>query len=217
MSYSAAIFDLDGTLLNTLEDLCDAVNHVLEKFGYPLLTLEETKYTVGGGIHNLVNRTLPEGTTQEEKEAFLAEYRPYYASHSMIKTAPFPGIREMLAALHEAGIRCAVVSNKPHEITYPQIQNIFPGDFEVVVGARDGLPTKPAPDLVNLVLDELGVRADECIYVGDSDTDVETARNCGIPCIACTWGLRTVEELTAAGATVFVDTPEELRDTILRG
>lgn len=200
------IFDMDGTLLNTLEDLTDAVNVALEQNGYPKRSLEEMRYFVGSGAGNMIRLAAPEGVdTKPVMDAFLEWYGP----HCQDKTRPYDGIMEALEELKK-DYPLAVVSNKPDYAVKLMSQGLFPGVYGV--GEQQGIPRKPAPDMLLSAMQQIGV--EKCIYVGDSNVDLETARNAGVPCISVLWGFRTKEELLAAGATVFCSHPRELKATV---
>ena len=216
MSYSLAIFDLDGTVLDTLDDLADSVNFALDKNSLPGRSVAEVRAFVGNGIRSLIERAVPSGTDAALTTKLLAEFKSYYGAHSADKTAPYEGVLEMLAALREAGVRTAVVSNKADFAVQPLVKRYFGDLFDVALGEDTAKrPAKPAPDMVRHVLHLLDVSKDEAVYVGDSDVDVLTARNAGLPCIAVTWGFRDRACLQNAGATRFVDTAKELQDLIL--
>jgi len=199
------LFDLDGTLLNTLEDLTDAVNYTLSHFGCPRRSLDEVRSFVGTGARNLIRKALPGKDTDPSVEEALAFYQKYYAAHSQVKTAPYAGV---LQAITEIGKKypVAIVSNKPDVATKDLCAKYFPGVF--ARGESADCPRKPAPDMVLQAMKQIGV--DRCIYVGDSETDVETARNAGCPCLSVLWGFRDKECLLEAGATHFCDDPADL-------
>ena len=208
MKYNAVLFDLDGTLLDTLGDLRLGVNLVLERYGYPERTLEEIRCFVGNGARQLMRLALPEGTAAEELEAILKEYLDWYAVNFCVKAAPYAGVKAVVDALVQKGVKVAIVSNKPDATTKKLGEMFFPG--LPAFGQRDDTPKKPAPEMVWKAMETLGVTAEEAVYVGDSEVDVETARNAGLPLVAVSWGFRTVAELTAAGAQTIVHTAEEL-------
>lgn len=213
MKYKAVLFDMDGTLLDTLADMAAAVNHILSVHGYPLRTVEEVRAFVGNGARKLMERALPPDVTGDAFEALLEEYRQWYEAHACVKTAPYPGIPAVLAALHRAGVRCAVVSNKPDGATRELAARFFPG--LPAFGQQDGIPAKPAPDMVYHALAELGVEASAAAYVGDSEVDVALARNAGLPLIAVSWGFRGREALEEAGAALVVDDAATLLENML--
>lgn len=213
MKYKAVLFDMDGTLLDTLADMAAAVNHILSVHGYPLRTVEEVRAFVGNGARKLMERALPPDVTGDAFEALLEEYRQWYEAHACVKTAPYPGVPAVLAALHRAGVRCAVVSNKPDGATRELAARFFPG--LPAFGQQDGIPAKPAPDMVYHALAELGVEASATAYVGDSEVDVALARNAKLPLIAVSWGFRGREALEEAGAALVVDDAATLLENML--
>lgn len=210
--YTTYVFDLDGTLLNTLDDLATAVNYALRHHRMPERSTDEVRRFVGNGVRKLVERAVPEGTAQQLTEEVLATFQAYYLAHSLDTTRPYPGIPEMLAALRRRGCRIAVVSNKFDAATKALCTHFFPDSVEVAIGEHEaqGIRKKPAPDTVMEALRQLGVPREGAVYVGDSDVDVATARNSGLPCISVLWGFRDRDFLTAHGATTFVITPEEI-------
>ena len=213
MKYKAVLFDMDGTLLDTLADMAAAVNHILSVHGYPLRTVEEVRAFVGNGARKLMERALPPDVTGDAFEALLEEYRQWYEAHACVKTAPYPGVPAVLAALHRTGVRCAVVSNKPDGATRELAARFFPG--LPAFGQQDGIPAKPAPDMVYHALAELGVEASAAAYVGDSEVDVALARNAGLPLVAVSWGFRGREALEEAGAALVVDDAATLLENML--
>ena len=213
MKYKAVLFDMDGTLLDTLADMAAAVNHILSVHGYPLRTVEEVRTFVGNGARKLMERALPPDVTGDAFEALLEEYRQWYEAHACVKTAPYPGVPAVLAALHRAGVRCAVVSNKPDGATRELAARFFPG--LPAFGQQDGIPAKPAPDMVYHAMAELGVEASAAAYVGDSEVDVALARNAGLPLVAVSWGFRGREALEEAGAALVVDDAATLLENML--
>ena len=208
MKYNAVLFDLDGTLLDTLADLRDGVNLALENHGYPVRSTEEIRAFVGNGARQLMRLALPEGTAEDEVETILAEYLDWYAVNFCVKAAPYDGVKAVVDALVEGGVKVAVVSNKPDATTKKLGEMFFPG--LPAFGQRDDIPKKPAPEMVWRAMETLGVTAEEAVYVGDSEVDVATARNAGLPLVAVSWGFRTVAQLREAGAETIVHTAEEL-------
>ena len=196
------LFDLDGTLLDTLADLAGSVNHVLASFGYPQRTVEEVRQFVGNGAARLIAQAVPEGANPAP---VLAAFQPYYSAHCQIKTKPYEGIPEALAALRER-YPLAIVSNKPDAAVKTLCADIFPGIY--ARGESPDCPRKPAADMVYKAMASIG--ADTCIYVGDSDVDVLTANNAGVPCLSVLWGFRGEAELTAAGADALAAKPEDI-------
>ena len=210
MAYDTILFDLDGTLLDTLEDLKDAVNHELEREGDPPRTLEEVRGFVGNGFRMLMTRALPQGLSQEEIDRRTASMAAWYGDHSQVRTRPYDGILPLLEALRQAGRALAVVSNKGDAVVGPLCEHYFPGLLDAAVGEVPGLRRKPDPDTVELALRRMNRGREGAVYIGDSDVDIATARNAGLPCISVTWGFRSREELERAGASVLADTPEQL-------
>ena len=199
------LFDLDGTLLNTLEDLKDSVNYTLVQYGCPVRTLEEVRQFVGNGARRLIALSLPGKENDPPVDAVLAAYQAYYKTHSQVKTQPYPGIPEALLYL-QSKYPVAIVSNKPDAATKALCKDYF-GDV-YARGEDVDCPRKPAPDMLYKAMETIGV--DTCIYVGDSDVDVVTAKNAGAKCLSVLWGFRNQEELTAAGATHFCHDPKDL-------
>ena len=216
MSFRVALFDLDGTVLNTLDDLADATNAVLTANNMPTRTLDEVRRFVGNGVRKLIERAVPAGTDEPLVEKILGDFKAYYGAHCAEKTAPYEGILEMLAALRQNGVRTAVVSNKADFAVQALAKQYFGDLFDVALGEDTAKrPTKPAPDMVYHVLNMLGATPAEAVYIGDSDVDVLTARNAGLRCIAVTWGFRDRACLQKAGATLLADTAKELQNLIL--
>ena len=214
--YSTVIFDLDGTLLNTLEDLTDAVNQALRECGYPEHTMEQVKGYVGNGMRLLVQRSLPKGEDADPEafEMILQSFKSYYTAHSMDATAPYPGIPELLSALRDAGCKAAVVSNKGDRNVKELCRHYFPA-IDQAVGEQEGVRRKPEPDSLLRVMRLFGAKPQDTLYVGDSDVDVVTAQNAGVDCAAVTWGFRSEESLRKAGAAHVFSTPGELENWIL--
>ena len=208
--YKTYIFDLDGTLLDTLDDLASSVNYALRKAGLPERTLDEVRAFVGNGVRKLMVRSVPGGDGHAGFENILSSFREHYSRHDKEQTRPYPGVVEMLRALKSRGARIAVVSNKFNSATQSLCKYYFDGLVDVAVGEHDGVEKKPAPDIVNEALDLLCVGKEDAVYVGDSDVDIMTARNSGMPCISVLWGFRDRPFLENAGARVFVNTPAEL-------
>ena len=212
MKNAGVIFDMDGTLLNTLEDLTDAVNVALEQNGHPRRTLEEMRLFVGNGAANMIRKATPEGA---DRQPVMDAFLKHYGAHCQDKTRPYEGIMEALEAL-KAKYKVAVVSNKPDYAVKLMCRYMFPGVYGV--GEISGIPRKPAPDMVWAAMKEIG--AEKCVYIGDSGVDLATARNAGLPCISVLWGFRTRQELEADGADRFCDHPSRLEamvDEIIGG
>lgn len=214
--FDTVIFDLDGTLLNTLEDLADAVNHALAFCGMPERTLEEVRQFVGNGIRKLMIRAVPEGEANPEFERAFDEFRSYYKVHCNDKTKPYPGVQEMLLKLREKGYHLAIVSNKA-DFAVKELQELYFQDVETAIGEREGVARKPAKDMVYQALGEMKAKPEGAVYVGDSDVDIETAANSGLPCISVTWGFRDREFLQEHGAVWFADTTGDVIDLVERG
>ncbi len=213
--YKAVIFDLDGTLLDTLEDLHAAVNYTMSLFGYPSRSLDEVRRFVGNGVERLIELSLPGGADDPHRDEAVREYRRYYNAHSSVHTKPYEGIVPLLEKLKSRGIPTAVASNKPHAATVGLCRDMFPS-VEVACGEREaeGIRRKPSPDMVIWAARQMGFSPEECVYVGDSEVDVITAGNAGMDCITVLWGFRDREELEKAGATVFCRSAEELERLI---
>lgn len=216
-AYQTVVFDLDGTLLDTLEDLTRSTNAALAAHGMPRRGIEDVGRFAGNGIARLIHRAVPTGTTQQEEAAVLEDFRCHYQEHCADHTGPYAGVPEMLARLREAGLALAVVSNKADFAVRELVERQFPGTFDAVLGENEaaGIPKKPAPAMVEAALARMGRGREGLVYVGDSEVDVETAANSGCPCVSVTWGFRTRVELARAGATTFVDTPAELAHVLL--
>lgn len=198
------LFDLDGTLLDTLEDLADATNYALGQFGCPERSLDYIRSVIGNGALRQITLALPEDTQLDPKEV-LAVYKKYYVNHCNIKTKPYPGILEALAVLQEK-YPVGIVTNKPHAAAAPLCAAHFPGVF--ALGESPELPRKPNADMVRYAMEQLGVES--CVYVGDSEVDIRTAENSGVKCLTVLWGLRSREELEKAGAEFFCEKAEDL-------
>ena len=203
------LFDLDGTLLNTLEDLADATNYALTRFGYPARTLEEVRRVIGNGAANQIRKSLPEGTPEETVEQVLSVYKAYYTEHCQIKTGPYAGIPEALEALKEK-YPVAIVSNKPDPAVKALCADYFPGIY--ALGEKPDCPRKPAADMVYKGMAAIG--ADRCVYVGDSEVDVLTAKNAAVPCLCVLWGFRDRQDLVDAGGEHFCETTGDLVEKI---
>ncbi|MGN0346434.1 MAG: HAD family hydrolase [Lachnospiraceae bacterium] len=212
MKYQLAIFDMDGTILDTIEDLADTMNYCLRKFQMPERTLAEIRSFVGNGIHNLVEKAVPAGTGNDAVEAIFQCFREYYKDHCAIKTKPYTGICEVLAALKSKGIKTAVVSNKADFAVKMLCDNYFKGLFDISVGDREGQRRKPFPDSVNYVMDFFGVTPAESVYIGDSEVDFQTANNAGVDVIMVGWGFREEQFLRSIGVTKVIHKPEELKE-----
>lgn len=206
----AVIFDLDGTLLNTLGDLRAATNHALEVRGLPPHSMEEIRQFIGNGIRLLICRAMPEGTPEAEIDAALDDFKAYYAAHIHDRTVPYDGIPQLLTALRKRGIQVAVLSNKIDSASQQLIEYFFPEKTDVVFGEHVGVPRKPDPTSCRMVMQQLGVQPEQVLYVGDSGTDMQTAKNAGLYAVGVTWGFRSKEVLLENGADVLVHRPEQI-------
>ena len=215
MRYQAVLFDMDGTVLNTLDDLYDSVNHSLAQFSLPPVSREHVRQNLGNGAVYLVSHCVPQGTPQELQDRVLAFYKPWYDAHCQIRTAPYEGILPLMEALRAEGIRLAIVSNKPDTAVQELARTFFSGLLEYTVGERPSVRRKPAPDTVLTAAARMAVPVESCVYIGDSEVDLRTARNAGMNCISVTWGFRDEPQLIDAGASVLVHTPEELLAVLL--
>ena len=209
------IFDMDGTILDTLEDLKDSLNFALAEASCPTRTLDEVRRFVGNGMQKLIERATPAGSSAEEKEKILASFKAHYKEHCADKTKPYDGILELLCTLREKGCRTAVVSNKGDFAVQELNQQYFAGLMDCAIGEKAGVKKKPAPDSVNEVLKELQIDRQDAVYIGDSEVDIETAKNAGMDCIIVSWGFREREFLKQQGAEMIVDSAEELKTRIL--
>ena len=210
MKYDTVIFDLDGTLLNSLDDLTDGVNYALGRFGYPQRSLEEVKNFVGNGVERLMYQAVPEGTPDADTAACLGVFREYYTKNMNNKTRPYDGIFELLKSLKAMGIKMAIVSNKFDGAVKELRASLFAEYIAVAIGESETVRKKPAPDSIFLALRELDSSVESAIYVGDSDVDVKAAKNAGLKCAGVSWGFRSRSLLEAEGADFIIDSPEEL-------
>ncbi|MBQ1244267.1 MAG: HAD-IA family hydrolase [Clostridia bacterium] len=212
--YDTVIFDLDGTLLNTLEDLTDSVNYVLKKYSCPQKTIKEVCSYVGNGIRLLIERAVPNGAENPLFEDMLKDFLAYYEIHCNDKTAPYEGVVELLRTLKKKGYKLAIVSNKFDSAVKDLAKLYFSDTISVAIGESEGVRKKPAPDTVIKALGELGSDKNTSIFIGDSEVDFETSKNSGLDCISVLWGFRTKEFLSSLGATVFAETPDEVLSII---
>lgn len=212
MKRNIVIFDMDGTILNTLEDLADSTNFALAQFSYPQKTIEQVRNYVGNGVAKLIERAIPEGKDNPNFEKCLTVFKENYSKNMYNKTAPYNGILRLLSDLRANGCKIAVVSNKFDTAVKELCKKYFPDMIDIAIGENEaaGIRKKPAPDTVYLAMKELNVKEDTCVYIGDSDVDILTAKNSNMPCISVTWGFRNKEFLINNGAEILVDTPSEI-------
>ena len=213
MKYKAVLFDMDGTVLDTLGDIADAVNHSLETFGYPRQSEDVIRAKLGNGARMLMTGCAPENLSSEAFEELLNFYNSYYNDHSIIRTAPYAGIPELCAELEAVGCKVAIISNKPDPTVKGLADRFFHGMY--AVGECPDIRRKPAPDAVLTALKEFNIRPDEAVYIGDTEVDVQTARNAGTGCIAVSWGFRSLEQLQDTGVSDICATVEELSGKLL--
>lgn len=216
MKYRLAIFDMDGTILNTLDDLTSALNYSLSICGYPIRQKDEVRRFLGNGIHRLTELGVPEGTGSYGIQRVFDAFNEYYAVHCADKTVPYDGVTDCISALRKGGVITTVVSNKTDYAVQTLCTRYFPGLFDFASGARNGFRRKPYPDLIDSVLAQFSVSREHAVYIGDSEVDIMTAKNAGMDCISVDWGFRTRQELISAGAEVIVSRPRALERIILQ-
>ena len=211
MKKTTYIFDLDGTLLDTLQDLAAAVNFALRKNGMEEHSIDDIRRFVGNGVRKLIERAVPDGSKNPRIDEVFADFRSYYMQHSLDTTKPYDGITEILQELKMRGCKMAVVSNKMMAATQELVAHFFP-EIEVAIGENEveGIRKKPAPDMVFEALNRLGAEAESAVYIGDSDVDIQTAKNAGVPCISVLWGFRNRKFLLEHGAQHFIEKPSEI-------
>ena len=214
MKLSTYIFDLDGTLLNTLEDLASSVNHAMAQCHYPTHSVEDIRAMVGNGVSKLIERAVPHGISAEDTNHALSIFKEHYLSHNAERTRPYDGITVMLRQLKKQHCKIAVVSNKFDKATKNLCNKYFPDLIDVALGENEsrGIRKKPYPDMVLQALDMLSSSSEEAIYIGDSDVDIATARNAGIPILSVLWGFRNKDFLSEHGAEMFAEKPEDILD-----
>lgn len=210
MKYSTIIFDLDGTLLNTLEDLAASVNYAMCKCGFPERTLDEIRRFVGNGVHVLIRRATPDGISDEDYWKAYNCFEEHYKVHNLDLTRPYPGIMKLLSDLKEKGYRLSIVSNKIDFAVQDLKKEFFNNLIDIAVGDSPDTKNKPAPDMVHKAMELMGAELKDCVYIGDTNIDMETAENSNMPCICVSWGFRTRAELEEYGAEMIADTPEEI-------
>ena len=216
MKYKAVLFDMDGTVLDTLGDLAAAVNHTLREFSMPERSIAEVAAALGNGAAYLIAHTVPDGTPKELTDKVLAAYAPYYDAHCDILTGPYDGIVPLMEKLRDRGVKLAVISNKQDTAVKPLAEKYFPGLLEIAVGESAEVRRKPNPDAVLAALRHIGVEREDAIYVGDTEVDLQTARNAGMECASVAWGFRTREQLVEIGAEHIFDTVQELEEYLLK-
>lgn len=215
MRYKLAVFDMDGTILNTLEDLADSTNYALKANGLPERTIYEVRRFVGNGIRLLIERAVPTDTDKKLTDKVFDTFKEYYKTHCAVKTRPYDGIKDVLLELRKAGCLTAVVSNKADFAVQDLCKDYFDNLFDFAIGEREGIKKKPAPDSVFEVLSKLNVEKDNAVYIGDSDVDFATSVNAGMDVIMVGWGFRDEEFLREKGAKRIIKQPSEILDIIL--
>jgi len=208
--FKTYIFDLDGTLLSTLNDLASSTNYALRWAGMPERTIEEVRMFVGNGVKLLMERAIPEGVNNPKFEETYAKFREHYMEHNLDTTRPYDGVPELLHELKRRGKHLAIVSNKFYAATQDLAKHFFPDTIEVAIGERENIRKKTAPDTVLEALRQLNVSKEDAVYIGDSDVDIMTAKNCGLPCISVLWGFRDKDFLIEHGGSLFVEKPIEI-------
>lgn len=210
MTKELFIFDMDGTILNTIDDIANAVNYMLRTCNFEERTVEEVKFFVGNGLMQTLRLSLPSDAPSNMVDIMLPDFVEYYKKHSNICTKPYEGIVETIHKLREMGLKIAVVSNKRDEAVKDLCKVYFDGCFDIALGEQEGISRKPAPDMVNMVINHYNIPKDKVVYIGDSDVDLMTAKNSEIDCVAVSWGFRTRDFLLKHGAKTIIDTPQEL-------
>lgn len=213
---TTVIFDMDGTVLNTLDDLATSVNYVLTRYGMPVHCTEDYRRYFGNGIRYALECAVPKGTEETTIDQMLPVFKEHYNAHCLDKTRPYDGIPELMKALRDRGFKLAIVSNKIDSAVKELNAKFFSAYVDVTIGEREGIRRKPAPDTVVQALEELKSSKHEAVYIGDSEVDLQTAANAGLPCISVLWGFREKDFLTEQGATVFANTPQEIYDLLGR-
>ena len=208
------IFDMDGTVLNTLDDLTDSVNHVLSLYQMPLRSREEYRLFFGNGIRYALTRAVPENTPDSLINEMISAFKTYYDRHCLDQTRPYDGVPELMSELKKNGYKMAIVSNKIDSAVKELNDRFFSEYVDVAIGEKAGIKRKPAPDTVLAALDELGSKKEAAVYIGDSEVDLQTALNSELPCISVLWGFRDKDFLISKGASVFAETPEEVYDIL---
>lgn len=220
--YRYVVFDMDGTILDTLTDVTNSLNWALQKHDLPMRTQDEVRHMVGNGIQHLVESAVPKGTPNDVVAAVLADNKAHYTAHCNDTTQPYPGIMELLRHLKDADVKLAVVSNKPDNAVQDLVRDVFEGIFDVALGQTDSIPRKPHPEMVHLALERLTgdvsayeTAIEKAVYIGDSEVDIQTATNAHLPVLLVLWGFRTKEELEEAGGQTFFSNTQELERALL--
>ena len=216
MKYKLAIFDMDGTILSTLDDLANGVDYALRENGLPARSKQETRAALGSGVRFLIEQSVPAGLSDAEISKVEEDFLKYYKVHSMDNTRPYDGIVELIKEVRASGIKTAVVSNKIDSAVKELCANFFEGAFDVAYGERIGIPRKPDPKPINAIIDEFGLSKNEVVYIGDSEVDLLTANNAGINHIIVTWGFRDRDFLVQNGAKTLVENMDELKEQICK-
>ena len=216
MKYKLAIFDMDGTILSTLDDLANGVDYALRENGLPARSKQETRAALGRGVRFLIEQSVPDGLSDAEISKVEEDFLKYYKVHSMDNTRPYDGIVELIKEVRASGIKTAVVSNKIDSAVKELCANFFEGAFDVAYGERIGIPRKPDPKPINAIIDEFGLSKNEVVYIGDSEVDLLTANNAGINHIIVTWGFRDRDFLVQNGAKTLVENMDELKEQICK-
>ena len=214
MRYRGILFDMDGTVLDTLGDLTDSMNHSLAQFSLPSVSEERAAMGLGNGADYYVRSCMPEGSDEALVKKVLDCYRPWYDAHCLIRTKPYDGIIPLMETLRQEGGLIAIISNKPDFAVQELAEAFFPGLLELSVGESPAVRRKPAPDTVLAAAEKMGLAISDCVYIGDTEVDLETARNAGMDCIAVTWGFRSEEQLRQDGASVIVHNTDELLEKL---
>ncbi|MFP5528140.1 HAD family hydrolase [Peptococcus simiae] len=217
MSIKGIIFDLDGTLLDTLEDLADGVNAALRDFSFPERSREEVRHFVGNGVRHLIRQAVPAGTDSATLSQVHGAFMAHYRENMTRKTRPYPGVVDLLESLALSGYSLGVLSNKPHGATEALVRHFFPDRFSIIMGHKEGNPRKPDPTMLLQMVSDMGLKPEEVCYVGDSEVDVATCQQAQVAGAFCLWGFRSEEALKAAGAGLFLDEPAELLAQLLAG
>ncbi len=217
MNIKTIIFDLDGTLLNTLDDLSSSVNYALRQHGLAERSQAEVRQFLGNGIRRLIEQSVPAGTDEQKTEDVFQTFRSHYLEHSLDQTRPYDGIEDLLHQLNDMKVATAIVSNKLDPAVKELHQHFFSDTIRVAIGETKTIRRKPAPDMVDECIRLLGCDRQTCLYVGDSEVDLQTAHNAGLPCLSVSWGFRDKKQLIEAGATTIIDRPDELIDILANG